>query len=871
MVSACDTTKNLSDDPRMSAYLLDELDPSEKAEWEHIMKDHPEIQAEQDAMKETIDLVRQSLQNEPIMPGSVAVSTDETSGEQADSAVIAEAKTQKAGADLRNPMFRIVLALTAASLLIALSVSYSGNGLKSGQFGCGASKHGHDVVRRNSPFTQGSNVIQEPTVTPTDAQTIANGDVQKTLSPSEPALEVSELHKSEAAGQLPLSGVKKETQKANAQGDSFRREAPPAAVSKPVSERKARVAVNAKSDEAPMVPSAPVPAAAPASAGQRGLVAGKAKMRQGTGYVVSKEMYESNTSSAPVLRQRGPSYSAEAPKSRQDWDLLAGGADGMNSAPQIQMMVTPRVILQEQEEGQAVLADRESMIQPDPKGKRNRDGGEGYSAIKENEFTLTKDETFSTFSIDVDTASYSNVRRFLDMGQLPPAPAVKIEELVNYFKYDYAPPKSDAKEPFASQVEVEPCPWESSHLLARIAIKGKEIPKAKRPPLNLVFLIDVSGSMSSANKLPLVKRAFEELVNQLDQRDQVAIVTYAGSSHVHLKTTKGDQSETILRSIDQLNAGGSTAGADGIRTAYDIAKAQFNKESVNRVILCTDGDFNVGTTNNKELENMIAQKAKSGVFLSILGFGMGNYKDDRLAILSNRGNGNYGYIDDMAEARRLLVDGLTGTLITIAKDVKIQIDFNPSRVAAWRLIGYEDRKLATEDFNNDRKDAGEIGAGHNVTALYEIVPVGAESPWLKRVDKSRYATDAKEEPKDAKVDKTDKVVKKAGDKSEAVSQKELGSELMFVKLRYKKPDGDKSELMTFPVVFDKAKKVGPTADFNFAASVALFGMLLRDSQYAGNGSYEMILSLAGNMSETPDAARNEYVSLVKKAKRLAGQ
>ncbi|MDO5567467.1 MAG: von Willebrand factor type A domain-containing protein, partial [Planctomycetia bacterium] len=565
--------------------------------------DNPAIQAEQDAMKETIDRVRETLQNEPLMPGGVAVSSDAAadstdSTDTTEQAPPVETKSQKAASDIHNPMFRIVLALTAASLLIALSISYSGNGIKFGQFGCNAHQHGADVARRNSPFTQGSNTIQEPV--PTDKQT-STSLADQAVSDSKSDKEVSQLGKNEVAKVLPSSSVEKDSQKADVQAETFRREAAPTVTETTTAEKKASVAVNAKPTSVPMAPAkASMPAPSPAPAEQNATSA-KRKSRGGTGVVASKEIYESN---APSLgSDMDAAYSVGVPQTRQN--TLGGVTGSMSSAPQ--MMVTPRVIIQEEEED--VRNTRNSIIQPEPRRRPIMANGEGYSAIKENEFVPTKDETFSTFSIDVDTASYSNVRRFLDMGRLPPAHAVKIEELVNYFKYDYAPPKSDAKEPFATQVEVEPCPWESSHLLARIAIKGKEIPKAKRPPLNLVFLIDVSGSMSSPNKLPLVKRAFEELVNQLDERDQVAIVTYAGSSKVHLKTTKGNQSETILRSIDKLSASGSTAGADGIRTAYEIAKEQFDKGGVNRVILCTDGDFNVGMTDNKELENMIAQKA----------------------------------------------------------------------------------------------------------------------------------------------------------------------------------------------------------------------------------------------------------------------
>lgn len=865
-----DAVVNICDDPRMTAYLLNELDPSEKEAWEQIMNDNPSIQAELAAMKETIDRVRESLQSEPLVPGSVTISSSDT------------ASTLKTGAQAvsftRCRLFHIFLALTAASVLFAVSFPFTGIGINPGHFGCNSTQRESSVARRHSPFTHGN------TAEPAPIATQVHIDMDQSSVSTSAADRNESQSRRDNVEQLPSpSGTKEDSIKDDlrdglSSGGTV--SAKPQAVSAPKSEvvspRKQSLAMETaklQASSSPVPATAPVPTALPAVAdkGTPVTARGERKPSSGTGIIVGKEIFVMN--SIPESRMKSEAGLKEVNKAMDSKSRRAKEKQKSASPrkkPDLQMFVSPSVIIQEEEESPVYGR----IVRPEPDRKRDIDFGEGYSAIKENEFVPTKEEVFSTFSIDVDTASYSNVRRFLDMGRLPPASAVKIEELVNYFKYDYAAPKSDAKEPFATRVEVVPCPWEPSHLLARIAVKGKEIPKAKRPPLNLVFLIDVSGSMSTPNKLPLVKRALEELVNQLDQRDRVAIVTYAGSSKVHLKTTQGDKSETILRSIDQLDAGGSTAGADGIRTAYEIAKEQFNTEGVNRVILCTDGDFNVGTTDNKELENMIAQKAKSGVFLSILGFGMGNYKDDRLAKLSNRGNGNYGYIDDIAEARRLLVDGLTGTLVTIAKDVKIQIDFNPARVAAWRLIGYEDRILATEDFNNDRKDAGEIGAGHNVTALYEIVPVGASSPWVKRVDQSRYATDDKKTT-DKKDDKaahqTNATAKKSETKPESAGVSHLASELMFVKLRYKKPDGNKSELLTFPVLFEKDKKAEPTSDFNFAASVALFGMLLRDSQYAGDGSFAMVLSLAGNTNDTSDSARSEYVSLVKKAKRLAGR
>ncbi|MDR1486294.1 MAG: von Willebrand factor type A domain-containing protein [Planctomycetaceae bacterium] len=483
----------------------------------------------------------------------------------------------------------------------------------------------------------------------------------------------------------------------------------------------------------------------------------------------------------------------------------------------------------------------------------NSANAETYKNTIENDFKSVKVGEFSTFSIDVDTASYSAMRRFVvEMGKRPPVDSVRVEEYINYFKYDYAQPTD--KKPFAVHVDVSPCAWQPKHLLARIGIKGKEYSASERPALNLVFLIDVSGSMSSSNRLPLIKRSLTELVEMLQARDRVAIVTYAGSSRVALPSVSGQEKRAILDSINSLGAGGSTAGAAGIKTAYEVARKYYDKNAQNRVILCTDGDFNVGETNNKTLEDMIGEEAKSGVFLTVLGFGMGNYKDERLKILSMRGNGNYGYIDTPEESRRLLVEGLTGTLFAIAKDVKIQVDFNPAKVAGYRLIGYENRKLRDEDFHNDQIDAGEIGAGHTVTALYEIVPVGVSVPLA--VDKSRYDNSATEQNKNVAEDN------KNADNKKNDGDANKTNELIFVKLRYKLPDADKSSLLEYPVL---AVSKDMPADSQFASAVALFAMLLRESKHSGDGTFDSVIELAKpNIKD--DKYRKEFVELVEKVK-----
>lgn len=466
-----------------------------------------------------------------------------------------------------------------------------------------------------------------------------------------------------------------------------------------------------------------------------------------------------------------------------------------------------------------------------------------FDVIRENPFQRVVDHPLSTFSIDVDSASYAVVRRHLAEGRLPPKDAVRIEELINYFRYDYAPP-TDGR-PFAIHLAAAPCPWNPEHHLARVALKARSIAQDARPALNLVFLIDVSGSMSGANRLPLVKRSMQALARQLDERDRLAIVVYAGAAGLVLPTTSGARTPEILAALEQLKAGGSTAGGAGIQLAYDTAQAQFVEGGVNRVILCTDGDFNVGLTQRGDLESLIEEKARSGVFLTVLGFGMGNYKDSTLELLSGKGNGNYGYVDDFSEARRLLVDEMLGTLVTVAKDVKIQVEFNPARIAGYRLIGYENRLLRKEDFNNDRVDAGDVGAGHTVTAFYELVPAGQPVPGPGQVDELKY-------------------------QEAATGAAASSGELLTAKLRYKLPDEDTSTRMDFPLPADALAKA-PDREFRFACAVAGFGMILRDSAFRGSFTCDDVLELAeAGLGNDPEGYRRDFLSLVRNARVLTG-
>ena len=486
---------------------------------------------------------------------------------------------------------------------------------------------------------------------------------------------------------------------------------------------------------------------------------------------------------------------------------------------------------------------------------------EQYALIVENAFIPVQGlDALSTFSIDVDTASYANVRRFLTQGQLPPANAVRIEELVNYFSYDYPQPK--AGEPFSVNMEVAECPWQQKHLLLRVGLKGREIHRKERPVSNLVFLLDVSGSMADENKLPLLKQVLSMMVRELREDDRVSIVTYAGEAGLRLPPTTGDQQAKILAAIDSLASGGSTNGSAGIELAYDQAQAYFRKEGTNRVILATDGDLNVGITDDESLVKLIKAKAAGGTFLTVLGFGEGNLKDAKMERLADNGNGLYAYIDSVREGRKVLVEQMSGSLVTIAKDVKIQIEFNPQEVQSYRLLGYENRILTAPEFNDDKRDAGEIGAGHSVTALYELVPTGLpQSPGTPPgvADPLKY--------------QSNRISGVAGDippaGSLALSEAAKSGELLTLKLRHKEPDGEVSKFSQYPLKNRGGKFNAASKDFQFAAAVASFGMQLRNSQYRGDGNLAATAEIAaGAIGEDQGGYRAEFVDLVRKAQAL---
>lgn len=479
-----------------------------------------------------------------------------------------------------------------------------------------------------------------------------------------------------------------------------------------------------------------------------------------------------------------------------------------------------------------------------PLGEEGGRANDRYAKITENPFLEVSRAPLSTFAVDVDTASYSNVRRFINDGQRPPADSVRIEELVNYFKYDYPQPAGNA--PFSVTTETAECPWNPNNRLVSIGLQGKKMMLESTPPANLVFLLDVSGSMNSADKLPLLKQGLRMMIDQLKPQDRIAIAVYAGASGLVLPSTSVTERGEILAALDSLEAGGSTNGGDGIKLAYTVAENNFIKGGNNRVILATDGDFNVGITGDDALVKLIEEKRKSGVFLSVLGFGRGNLNDSMMEKLANKGNGNYAYIDSFNEAKRALGEQVSATLNTIAKDVKIQVEFNPALVAGYRLIGYENRLLAARDFDDDTKDAGEIGAGHSVTALYEIVPAGQNLP--NNGVELKYSEPA------------------------TPANSKFANELMTVKLRYKEPAGTESKLLTAGVL-NNVRPIGQASvNLRFAAAVAEFGLLLRDSRYKGNAGFANVQMMAQNsLGSGMDDSRSEFLEMTRKAERLISE
>jgi Ca-activated chloride channel family protein len=569
----------------------------------------------------------------------------------------------------------------------------------------------------------------------------------------------------------------------------------------------------------------------------------------GTQRVLNATLEEDNRTLSEVVVVTGAGRGVR----REKKDLGYSSLTTKTKAARPQSRVAQGVMLSDEEmqAGYSPEAD-DSWGAPSPSttpypAKPEAGAGDTYAKIKENTFFDARKDALSTFALDVDNASYTNVRRFLNEGQLPPRDAVRVEEMLNYFHYNYPTPAPSSPDPVRISTELAVCPWNPAHQLARIGIQAKKIETASLPPANLVFLVDVSGSMDEPDKLPLVTTGLKLLVKQLRPQDHVALVVYAGAAGLVLPPTPGSQPQVIIDALDRLQAGGSTAGGAGLRLAYSTARQHFKKEGNNRIILATDGDFNVGESSDAATEQLITEQRESGVFLTVLGCGRGNLRDARMEALADKGNGNYAYLDNLDEAARVLVAQFGGTLFTVAKDAKLQIEFNPARVASYRLVGYENRLLATEDFNNDRKDAGELGAGHTVTALYEIVPVGSAQPLI---DNLKYQPVQPQWPATAS---------------------NTQAELLTVKLRYKEPQGSTSQLLTQPLAGAAQAISNASPDFRFAAAVAQFGMLLRQSEQRGTATWAATEKLADNARGTDaDGYRAELVRLVRLAEGLSG-
>ncbi|MCX7024767.1 MAG: VWA domain-containing protein [Spirochaetes bacterium] len=574
------------------------------------------------------------------------------------------------------------------------------------------------------------------------------------------------------------------------------------------------------------------------------------KVARGEPFAATTESGYDDATSGNRDRIIAPSDSLGPVPPRQNQAASSPAASGeaavARSAPSQDRIAEEGVFFAEAEErGKAAAGAGTELPVPIQAGGRGSNT-EGYDHIVENRFYETLKEPLSTFSIDVDTASYANVRRFIETGSLPPPDAVRIEELVNYFPYAYAEPSGE--DPLAYDTELAACPWNKDHCLLRLGLQARRVAEKDLPPTNLVFLIDVSGSMEDQNKLPLVKESLKLLAARMRQQDRISIVVYAGNAGQVLPPTSGDRKDLILEAIDRLEAGGSTAGGEGIILAYGAARKAFITKGNNRVVLATDGDFNVGASSDGELVRIIEEKRKSGIFLTVLGFGMGNYKDSKMQKLADSGNGNYAYVDSLKEARKVLEKQMAGTLFTLAKDVKIQIEFNPATVASYRLIGYEKRILAAQDFDDDTKDAGELGAGHSVTALYELVP----APKASAGGTGPGRTDLKYQ-------------------STTMSPAAGSGDLMTIKFRYKKPDGDTSKLLETAVPW-KPVQGKPSEDFRFAAAVAEWGLLLLDSEFKGSATHAQVEDLAmGALAQDRDVDgyRAGFLSLVKKSRALA--
>jgi len=901
-----------SDDPRLTAYALDEMPLAERAEFEQLLASSSEARAALDEVQETIGLLRSGLATEPV-PSLTTVQRDAvqellTANLNAAGLNAAQVQVMHVASDAtaaRQPSRLAVwsgLGATAAAM-VAVAMTLPGDSssrpaaapaftsletstdfdlsLQSGQYAAlsdsdsdqlrSVSLDGladrpvmdESLVRRKGSEQQ----VSEQQLTRASSSSELNRTAMGSRLMGESGHPFSGPQRSLPAAGKPVqgSGGAKGNTALTLTADSSRAEG---MVTAPADGKPSRQIADTRNygladgeksrslglergrENAGSPAKAPAPGAAPASDSLR--------MR-----------FATPAEPAPVTADRFISATAApgTPAPAPDSVALTEGAPSRQvrvlSSEKEQVTESLRQVARLGREGRGLApedeVDRLSGLEKRywyyREARRPDAGAEAYDPIIENEFTSPVDQPLSTFSIDVDTASYANVRRFLQQGQLPPRNAVRVEELVNYFRYDYPEPKDN--QPFSVTIDVAVCPWQPRHKLARVGLKAKSFQEQKRPPTNLVFLLDVSGSMRPANKLPLVQQAMSVLVSEMTEDDQIAIVTYAGDAGLKLNSTTGAKRSEIQGVIDNLSAGGSTNGAAGIELAYDTAIKHFIKGGANRVILCTDGDFNVGVSDDNRLVEIIQEKAASGVFLSVFGFGMGNLKDGKLEKLADKGNGQYGYIDGLREARKVFNEQLAGTLFTVAKDVKLQLDFDRMNVGAYRLIGYENRVLAAQDFDDDTKDAGEIGAGHTVTALYEIMP---KPVWLERMGIDGTKSD---------------LVSKTGTEPAATSKPEAPptKRLFTVKLRHKDPESETSERsLDYPVNDVDALLAKANPDFQFAAAVASFGMNLRDSRFRGQWTLADVLTVA-ETAKGPDSNgdRAEFLDLVRTAIRIQGQ
>lgn len=883
-MSQSQSTSFDADDPRLTAYVLDELEPAERAELEQLLASSPEARAAVGEIRETIGVLNSAYDSEPLREleplqsnGAVVIRSDSTADAATRNGTVSRPKMS------RRAILSLVGTIIAASLFVAIMAYDRVDDPKNKRFG--------EVIAFHGTIPNANKTTSVKSGEQLEAQVGSDFQLANT--------ELWRLQQSEALGKQPAGQPSGD--------DSLMLMVTPRIIVD--SEQQDGLLPQATSAGTPVAPlnnsstlnwSAPNVSTEIAPQVGTGvyLTDGNGRQLGADPSLLPGQRFQSRfgitprLSTAVPVTPKNPNPSGEegrtwsyvvptttAPTStREEAERLSEQMKQRIAAANVELKSRKEDVYWNALDDVETAAIGEKVVAPEPAGRPSlqyesrtpQPNAEAYEPIIENDFLAPTAAPLSTFGVDVDTASYSNVRRFLTQNQLPPANAVRIEELLNYFKYSDPAPQGD--KPFSCGLEAAACPWNPDNILVRIGLKGKEIPRTERPASNLVFLIDVSGSMKDDNKLPLVKSGLELLVGELTANDRVAIVTYAGHAGVALEPTAGNEKPKILQVIQGLSAEGSTNGEGGLKLAYEQATRSFITNGTNRVILCTDGDFNVGVSDDNELVQIIGRQAKSGVYLRIFGFGMGNIKDAKLEKLADRGNGHYGYIDGIREAQKVFVEEMTGTLYTIAKDVKVQIEFNPGRVGAYRLIGYENRVMAAQDFRNDAKDSGDIGAGHSVTALYEIIPV--HKMLGKQPLKYQPTADAG-----------------------APVLPNQSPELLTLSLRYKRPESpqppapgvttpaesQKSVQEDYPLAAPTDATAKTSEDFRWSAAVAAFGMILRNSAHKGNADLRMVADLASssisrwggpndlNFQTAEHVRRNEFITLVEAARRLRNE